>query len=150
MCNYELQKSLYNQEFDSYLEIPISWWLTIKDKYDYLSALAIMIETIAKIQSFYISNIKNELAYVDQQYTEDEVHEMINDSTFLQFEEEEDEINNRRNIPISEIPNHKVRVLIIEEMFNLVKNAVKCLNNYGKNSDDSDINDDINETDSKD
>ncbi|CAB5375598.1 unnamed protein product [Rhizophagus irregularis] len=132
MCNYELQKSLYNQEFDSYLEIPISWWLTIKDKYDYLSALAIM------------------LAYVDQQYTEDEVHEMINDSTFLQFEEEEDEINNRRNIPISEIPNHKVRVLIIEEMFNLVKNAVKCLNNYGKNSDDSDINDDINETDSKD
>ncbi|EXX63236.1 hypothetical protein RirG_154160 [Rhizophagus irregularis DAOM 197198w] len=35
---------------------------------------------------------------------------MINDSTFLQFEEKEDEINNRRNIPISEIPNHKVWV----------------------------------------
>ncbi|PKY13208.1 hypothetical protein RhiirB3_424979 [Rhizophagus irregularis] len=118
MRNYELRKSPYNQEFDSHLETPMSWWLTIKDKYDYLPALAIMvfsitphrllkIEAMAKIRSFYISNIKNELAYVGQQYTEDKVHEMINDSTFLQFEEKEDEINNRRNIPISEIPNHK-------------------------------------------
>ncbi|GET67050.1 ribonuclease H-like domain-containing protein [Rhizophagus irregularis DAOM 181602=DAOM 197198] len=182
MRNYELRKSPYNQEFDSHLETPMSWWLTIKDKYDYLPALAIMVfsitphsagcerifstlgwlygtrrqrlgllkvEAMAKIRSFYVSNIKNELAYVSQQYTEDEVHEMINDSTFLQFEEEEDEIDNRRNIPISEIPNHEVRVLIIEEMFNL-KNAVKCLNNDGENSDDSDINDDVNETDGKD
>ncbi|CAB4394302.1 unnamed protein product [Rhizophagus irregularis] len=98
--------------------------------------------------------LKNELAYVGQQYTEYEVHEMINDSTFLQFEEEEDEIDNRRIIPISEIPNHEVQVLIIEEMFNL-KNAVKCLNNDGENSDDSDINDyiyiyDVNETDGED
>ncbi|CAB5366112.1 unnamed protein product [Rhizophagus irregularis] len=116
MHNYELRKSPYNQEFDSHLETPMSWWLTIKD---------------------------------NQQYTENEVHEMINDSTFLQFEEEEDEIDNRRNIPISEIPNHEVRVLIIEEMFNL-KNAVKCLNNDGENSDDSDINDDVNETDGED
>ncbi|GBC46481.2 ribonuclease H-like domain-containing protein [Rhizophagus irregularis DAOM 181602=DAOM 197198] len=182
MHNYELRKSPYNQEFDSHLETPMSWWLTIKDKYDYLPALAIMVfsitphsagcerifstlgwlygirwqrlgllkvEAMAKIWSFYVSNIKNELAYVSQQYTENEVHEMINDSTFLQFEEEEDEIDNRRNIPISEIPNHEVRVLIIEEMFNL-KNAVKCLNNDGENSDDSDINDDVNETDGED
>ncbi|CAB5368636.1 unnamed protein product [Rhizophagus irregularis] len=84
--NYELQKSLYNQEIDSHLKTPIK---------------------------------------------------------------EEDEIDNRRNIPISEIPNHEVRVLIIEEMFNL-KNAVKCLNNDGENSDDSDINDDVNETDGED
>ncbi|CAB4373971.1 unnamed protein product [Rhizophagus irregularis] len=90
MRNYELRKSPYNQEFDSHLETPMSWWLTIKDKYDYLPALAIMVEAMAKIRSFYVSNIKNELAYVGQQYTEDEVHEMINDSTFLQFEEEED------------------------------------------------------------
>ncbi|GBC39358.2 ribonuclease H-like domain-containing protein [Rhizophagus irregularis DAOM 181602=DAOM 197198] len=182
MRNYELRKSPYNQKFDSHLETPMSWWLTIKDKYDYLPALAIMVfsitshsagcerifstlgwlygtqrqqlellkvEAMAKIRSFYVSNIKNELAYVGQQYTEDEVHEMINNSTCLQFEEEEDEIDNRRNIPISEIPNHEVRVLIIEEMFNL-KNAVKCLNNDGENSDDSDINDDVNETDGED
>ncbi|CAB5394989.1 unnamed protein product [Rhizophagus irregularis] len=86
MRNYELRKSPYNQEFDSHLETPMSWWLTIKDK---------------------------------------------------------------RNIPISEIPNHEVRVLIIEEMFNL-KNAVKCLNNNGENLDDSDINDDVNKTDGED
>ncbi|CAG8783753.1 1567_t:CDS:2, partial [Rhizophagus irregularis] len=42
MRNYELRKSPYNQEFDSHLETPMSWWLTIKDKYDYLPALAIM------------------------------------------------------------------------------------------------------------
>ncbi|PKC61638.1 hypothetical protein RhiirA1_539043 [Rhizophagus irregularis] len=101
---------------------------------------------MAKIWLFYVSNIKNELTYVGQQYTVDKVHEMINDSTFLQFKEEEDEIDNRRNIPISEIPNHEVWVLIIEEMFNL-KNAVKCLNNNGENSDNSDINDDVNKTD---
>jgi hypothetical protein len=98
---------------------------------------------MAKIWSFYVSNIKNELAYVSQQYTEDELHEMINESIFLQFDEEEDEIDNRKNIPISEIPNHEVRVLIIEEMFNL-KNAVKCLNNDDENSDDSDNDEDIN------
>ncbi|PKY35519.1 hypothetical protein RhiirB3_533214 [Rhizophagus irregularis] len=38
MRNYELRKSPYNQEFDSHLETPMSWWLTIKDKYDYLPA----------------------------------------------------------------------------------------------------------------
>ncbi|CAB5364349.1 unnamed protein product [Rhizophagus irregularis] len=77
---------------------------------------------MAKIRSFYVSNIKNELAYVGQQYTEDEVHEIINDSTFLQFEEKEVEIDNRRNIPISEIPNHET----------------------------SNLNDDVNETDGED
>ncbi|EXX63970.1 hypothetical protein RirG_147300 [Rhizophagus irregularis DAOM 197198w] len=97
--NYELQKSLYNQEIDSHLKTPISWWLKIKDKYDYLPALAIIVfsitphsaecerifstlgwlygtrrqrlgllkvEAMAKIRSFYVSNIKNELAYVGQ------------------------------------------------------------------------------------
>ncbi|CAB4404540.1 unnamed protein product [Rhizophagus irregularis] len=46
MRNYELRKSPYNQEFDSHLETPMSWWLTIKDKYDYLPALAIMVFSI--------------------------------------------------------------------------------------------------------
>ncbi|CAB4475404.1 unnamed protein product [Rhizophagus irregularis] len=144
MRNYELRKSPYNQEFDSHLETPMSWWLTIKDKYDYLPALAIMVFSIT-LHSAGCERIFSTLGWL----YEDEVHEMINDSTFLQFEEKEDEIDNRRNIPISEIPNHKVRVLIIEEMFNL-KNAVKCLNNDGENLDDSDINDDVNETDGED
>ncbi|GBC50202.2 ribonuclease H-like domain-containing protein [Rhizophagus irregularis DAOM 181602=DAOM 197198] len=122
MRNYELQKSPYNQEFDSYLETPM-----IQDAKEFFPLLT---------------------GYIV--YDEDKVHEMINDSTFLQFEEKEDEINNRRNIPISEIPNHKVWGLIIKEMFNLVKNAVNCLNNYGENSNDSDINNDVNETDSED
>ncbi|CAB4391498.1 unnamed protein product [Rhizophagus irregularis] len=107
MRNYELQKSPYNQEFDSHLETPMR---------------LLKVEAMAKIRSFYVSNIKNELAYVGQQYTEDEVHEIINDSTFLQFEEKEVEIDNRRNIPISEIPNHET----------------------------SNLNDDVNETDGED
>ncbi|PKY62035.1 hypothetical protein RhiirA4_487823 [Rhizophagus irregularis] len=82
-----------NQEFDSHLEIPIR---------------LLKVEVMAKIQSFFVSNIKNEFAYVNQQYIEDEVHEMINEFTFLQFEEEKDEIDNRRNIPISEILNHEI------------------------------------------
>uniref|UniRef100_U9UV23 Uncharacterized protein n=1 Tax=Rhizophagus irregularis (strain DAOM 181602 / DAOM 197198 / MUCL 43194) TaxID=747089 RepID=U9UV23_RHIID len=97
MRNYELQKSPYNQEFDSYLETPM-----IQDAKEFFPLLT---------------------GYIV--YDEDKVHEMINDSTFLQFEEKEDEINNRRNIPISEIPNHKVWGLIIKEMFNLVKNATE-------------------------
>ncbi|CAG8739814.1 7126_t:CDS:2 [Rhizophagus irregularis] len=44
--NYELQKSPYNQEIDSHFKTPISWWLKIKDKYDYLPALAIIVFSI--------------------------------------------------------------------------------------------------------
>ena len=97
MRNYELKRSPYHEEFDSTLETPMSWWLSIKDRYKYLPELAIMIfsitphsagcerifstlgwlygkrrqrlelskvEGMAKIRSFYVSNIKNELAYI--------------------------------------------------------------------------------------
>jgi hypothetical protein len=105
------------------------------------------VKVIVKIYSFYISNIKNKLAYfTSQQYTEDEIHKMINESTFLQFEKK-NEIDNRRNTPILNIPNHEVRVLIIKEMFNL-KDAAKCLYNDDENSDDSDINENISDNES--
>ncbi|CAI2201825.1 8898_t:CDS:2, partial [Funneliformis geosporum] len=68
--NYELKVDPYDQEFDKQIETPM---------------------TMAKIRSFYISNIKNKLAYVGQQHLEDELHKMIEDSTFLQFEKEEEE-----------------------------------------------------------
>ncbi|CAB4433261.1 unnamed protein product [Rhizophagus irregularis] len=71
----------------------------------------------AKIRSFYASNIyNNELAYVSQQYIEDELYEMINDLMLLQFEEEDDEINNEtqsKKMTVSDIPNHIVQVLNI-------------------------------------
>ncbi|PKY53983.1 hypothetical protein RhiirA4_472504 [Rhizophagus irregularis] len=67
----------------------------------------------AKIRSFYASNIyNNELAYVSQQYIEDELYEMINDLMLLQFEEEDDEINNEtqsKKMTVSDIPNHIVQ-----------------------------------------
>ncbi|CAB5373967.1 unnamed protein product [Rhizophagus irregularis] len=99
ICNYELRRSPYNQDFDNSLETPISWC---------------------------------------QQYTNEELYEMINNSTFLQFEEEDDEVDNRIRSITLEIPNHEVRVLIIENYFDL-KDTVKGLNNNDKNSDDSDV-----------
>ncbi|GBC50085.2 ribonuclease H-like domain-containing protein [Rhizophagus irregularis DAOM 181602=DAOM 197198] len=169
--NYELRRSPYNQDFDNSLETPMSWWYSIKDKYDYLKDLAIMIfsitphsagcerifstlswlygkrrqrldlstiESMAKIRSYYLSNMKNELTYTSQQYTNEELYEMINNSTFLQFEEEDDKVDNRIRSPTLEIPNYEVRVLIIENYFDL-KDTVKGLNNNDKNSDDSDV-----------
>ncbi|GES94515.1 hypothetical protein GLOIN_2v1768905 [Rhizophagus clarus] len=65
----------------------MSWWFTIKDKYDYLPMLAIMVFSITP-HSAGCESVFSTL--------EDEVHEMINESTFLQFEEE-NETDNRRN-----------------------------------------------------
>ncbi|GET54841.1 ribonuclease H-like domain-containing protein [Rhizophagus irregularis DAOM 181602=DAOM 197198] len=45
ICNYELRRSPYNQDFDNSLETPIRWY-SIKNKYDYLKDLAIMIFSI--------------------------------------------------------------------------------------------------------
>jgi len=154
----------------------MSWWLSIKDKYNYLCELAIMIfsitphsagcerifstlgwlygkrrqrlgllkiEAMAKIRSFYISNTKNELAYVGQQHPEDELHKMIEDSTFLQFEEEEEEEEENNNIAL-EIPTHEVRVLIIEQLFDLkdidIANNENNDNSSNSENDNSDNN----------
>ncbi|GBB94588.1 hypothetical protein RclHR1_23870002 [Rhizophagus clarus] len=76
------------------------------------------------------------VSYMVNDGNEDEVHEMINESTFLQCEEE-NETDNRRNTPILDILNHEVQVLIIEKMFNL-KDAAKYSYNDNENSDDSD------------
>ncbi|CAB5364496.1 unnamed protein product [Rhizophagus irregularis] len=51
---------------------------------------------------------------------------------------EDDKVDNRIRSPTLEIPNHEVRVLIIENYFDL-KDTVKGLNNNDKNSDDSDV-----------
>ncbi|CAB4475493.1 unnamed protein product [Rhizophagus irregularis] len=75
ICNYELRRSPYNQDFDNSLETPIK---------------------------------------------------------------EDDEVDNRIRSITLEIPNHEVRVLIIENYFDL-KDTVKGLNNNDKNSDDSDV-----------
>ncbi|CAG8711386.1 ribonuclease H-like domain-containing protein [Rhizophagus irregularis DAOM 181602=DAOM 197198] len=174
--NYELKRSPYNQDFDNSIETPMSWWYSIKDKYNHLEELAIMIfsitphsagcerifstlgwlygkrrqhlglstiESMAKIRSYYLSNMKNELSYISQQCTNEELYEMINNSTFLQFEEEDDEVDNVTNPSALEIPNHEVQVLIIESFFNL-KDTVKCLDNDDENSDESDIDSDNN------
>ena len=107
------------------------------------------VESMAKIRSFYVFNIKNELAYVSQQHTEDKMYEMVNDSTFLQFEEEDDEIDSNetqsKNRPVLDVPNHIVQVLIIEKMINL-KKAVKVLN---KNSDNNNTDNEVDSDNSR-
>jgi hypothetical protein len=173
MRNYELRRDPYDQEFDRQLETPMSWWLSIKDKHNYLCDLAIMmfsitphsagcerifstlgwlfgkrrqrlglsrVEAMAKIRSFCVSNIRTELAYVSQKHTEDKICEMINDSTFLQFEEVDEQINNETTPEVLEIPNHEVRVLIIEELIDL-KKVVRELDD--ENSDASSSNSEI-------
>jgi hypothetical protein len=111
------------------------------------------VESMVKIHSFYVSNIKNELVYVNQQYAEDEVCKMINDSIFLQFEEKDDEVDKS---PVLDIPNHEVRVLIIERFFDL-KDVVKGIDNENSdnsddnssNSENSDVDSDVNSGDSE-
>ncbi|CAB4386921.1 unnamed protein product [Rhizophagus irregularis] len=95
---------------------------------------------MAKIHSFYISNIKAELVYTSQKYIVDELHEIVNDSIFLQFENV-DEIHESETIlkPL-EIPNHEVQVLIIEKFIDL-KKTVRELDN--ENSDISANNSEI-------
>ena len=66
-----------------------------------------------------------------------------NNSTFLQFEKEDDEVDNGTKSLTLEIPNHEVQVLIIEEFFDL-KDMAKGLDDDDKNSDDSDIDRDNN------
>ena len=95
---------------------------------------------MVKSRSFYISNIRTELAYVSQKHTEDKICEMINDSTFLQFEEVDEQANNETTPEVLDIPNHEVRVLIIEELIDL-KRVARELDD--KNSDASSSNSEI-------
>ncbi|PKY62040.1 hypothetical protein RhiirA4_487836 [Rhizophagus irregularis] len=75
--------------------------------------------------------------------TNEELYEMIDNSTFLQFEEENNEVENKTKPPALKIPNHEVQVLIIKSFFDL-KNTVKDLDNDDENSDKSDIDSDNN------
>jgi hypothetical protein len=81
------------------------------------------------------------------------VCKMINDSIFLQFEEKDDEVDKS---PVLDIPNHEVRVLIIERFFDL-KDVVKGIDNENSNNSDdnssnsenSDVDSDVNSGDSE-
>ncbi|CAB4494770.1 unnamed protein product [Rhizophagus irregularis] len=92
---------------------------------------------MAKIHSFYISNIRAELVYASQKHTVDELYEMVNDSVFLQFENVDE--SETASEPL-EIPNHEVQVLIIEKFIDL-KKTVRELDD--ENSDTSANNSEI-------
>ncbi|EXX61403.1 hypothetical protein RirG_171450 [Rhizophagus irregularis DAOM 197198w] len=127
MRNYELRREPYDQEFDRQLETPMSWLYGKRRQRLGLSR----VEAMAKIRSFYISNIRAELVYASQKYTVDELHEMVNDSVFLQFENVDE--SETASEPL-EIPNHEVQVLIIEKFIDL-KKTVRELDD--ENSDTS-------------
>ncbi|PKY61854.1 hypothetical protein RhiirA4_487415 [Rhizophagus irregularis] len=90
--------------------------------------------SMAKIRSFYISNIKAELVYANQKHTVDELHKIVNDSIFVQFENVDETHESETISEPLEIPNHEVQVLIIEKFIDL-KKTVRELNN--ENSDTS-------------
>ncbi|CAG8736850.1 9507_t:CDS:2 [Rhizophagus irregularis] len=132
--NCKLQREPYDQTFDRQLEIPMSWWLSIKNKYDHLCNLAIMISSITphsagcKRVFFTLA----ELVYASQKYIVDKLHEIVNDSIFLQFENVDETHENETILEPLKIPNHEVQVLIIEKFIDL-KKTVRELDN--ENSD---------------
>ena len=103
------------------------------------------LELIAKIRSFYVSNVKKELSHIGQQHTEDELCKIINDSTFLQYEDN-DENTDDGNSGILDIPNHEVRVLIIDDIFKLKDIGKKFSNEDDNENESSDF--DNNDSDS--
>ncbi|GET61518.1 hypothetical protein GLOIN_2v1768905 [Rhizophagus irregularis DAOM 181602=DAOM 197198] len=140
--NCKLQREPYDQTFDRQLEIPMSWWLSIKNKYDHLCNLAIMISSITphsagcKRVFFTLA----ELVYASQKYIVDKLHEIVNDSIFLQFENVDETHENETILEPLKIPNHEVQVLIIEKFIDL-KKTVRELDN--ENSDISASNSEI-------
>ena len=79
------------------------------------------VEGMAKIRSYYLSKI-NELKYVGNNYNENELKMMVEETLIDSGEEDEEEENEDHNTEINneelEIPNHNVLV-VIENIINL-------------------------------
>jgi hypothetical protein len=79
------------------------------------------IEMIAKIRSYLISNIKNELNHLTNEESESELKILIQECGF--YDDDEDDDSNDEDDDIfdddSEIPSHEVYVLVVNNMIDL-------------------------------
>ncbi|PKY63387.1 hypothetical protein RhiirA4_492140 [Rhizophagus irregularis] len=105
---------------------------------------------MAKIRSFYISKVNEELKYASSKYSQSELKVIINeslDNLEEDFEENESEKPAKEIVEQHEIPNHIVSVLILENIFDI--NAVPFVKDPEDSDSDSD-DDDESEDDDKD
>jgi hypothetical protein len=108
------------------------------------------VEAMAKIRSFYVSKVNEELLYASSKYSKNELKNMINESLDNLEEdveniEENDEIERieRNIVEQSEIPNQIVSVLILENIFDM--NEIPFIKDPEDSDDESD--DEISEND---
>ncbi|PKB98602.1 hypothetical protein RhiirA5_431119 [Rhizophagus irregularis] len=127
MRQYKLKLVPYKEEFRNNDETPILWWLATDDTKNYLQQLALhilsvtlYIESMAKIRSFYISKVNEELKYASSKYSQKQ----------------------------HEIPNHIVSVLILENIFDI--NAVPFIKDPEDSDSDSDDDDESEDDDKND
>ena len=102
------------------------------------------VESMAKIRSFYISKVNEELKYASSKYSKDELKVMVNESLNNLEEDFEENESERVIVERDEIPNHIVSVLILEEIFDI--NAIPFI----KDPEDSDEDDDDDDNDKDD
>ncbi|PKY61614.1 hypothetical protein RhiirA4_486823 [Rhizophagus irregularis] len=74
---------------------------------------------MAKIRSFYISKVNDELRYASSKYSERELKIMVDESLNDIEEDFEDDEPERVLVEQHEIPNHIVSVLILEDIFDI-------------------------------
>lgn len=77
------------------------------------------VESMAKIRSFYISKVNDELRYASSKYSERELKIMVDESLNDIEEDFEDDEPERVLVEQHEIPNHIVSVLILEDIFDI-------------------------------
>ncbi|CAG8615035.1 10072_t:CDS:2, partial [Cetraspora pellucida] len=82
LIHYKHQDYPFDFDYDS-SKTPNLWWGVIEDEYSYLQNLAQILfavvpsqaKSMAKIHSFYISNLKNELKYYGKELSESELRD---------------------------------------------------------------------------
>jgi hypothetical protein len=78
------------------------------------------IEAMAKIRSFNISNIKKELAFASQTFTEAELRDMVMESTFLMDDDDDDDEHNDDDFENTSIDTSNNNIYVaIEDLFDL-------------------------------
>lgn len=106
------------------------------------------VESMAKIRSFYISKVNEELKYASSQYSQSELTIMINeslDNLEEDFEDNEPKRPARETVEQHEIPDHIVSVLILESIFDI--NAVSFIKDPEDSDSDEDEDDNENDDD---
>jgi hypothetical protein len=109
------------------------------------------VESMAKIRSFYVLKVNEELKYASSKYSQSKLKVMINeslDNLKEDFEENEAEKSTKEIVKQHEIPNHIVSVLILENIFDI--KVIPFIKDSEDSDSDSDEDEDTDEDDDKD